>query len=83
MKHTIADMLDRPAFALLGTAASSITTMIADASQAASTLTAWCGAGTATLIFLWWVRKFVIQFLHDLKAFKSGKLPKIETSEPK
>lgn len=83
MKQHLADMLDRPAFALLGTAASSVATMIADASQAASSVTAWCGAGTATLIFFWWVRKFVIQALHDLKAFKSGRLPKVETSEPK
>lgn len=81
MLKSISELLDRPSFSLLGSAASTGTALLADASTFVSTLTACMGAGTATLIFLWWLRKFVIQGLHDWRSFKRGKLPPIDTQK--
>lgn len=82
MTKFVSELLDRPSFSLLGTAASSLTAILADASSFLSGLTACAGAGTACLIFLFWLRKFVVQALHDWKAYKRGKLPPIEQGKP-
>ncbi len=81
-----ADALDKPTVAILGSAGSTLLALLAEAVAALpnwiAILTGICGAGTALLVLLFWLRKFVIQLLHDIAAFRKGKLPKVDTSEP-
>ena len=85
--HRLAEILDKPAAALVAAGGS---TLLAAASELLGSVSPWVtdatavlGLGTAFIVFLFWVRKFVIQALHDYAAFRKGKLPKVDSSEPK
>lgn len=77
MTHRLAD---NPVVAVL---ASSTSALIAEiVAGPLSTLTQFCAAGTGVFVFLFWLRKFVIQGLHDWRAFRRGKLPPVDATEP-
>jgi len=73
-------LIETPAVAV---AAASISALVAEVvSGPLSTITQFCAAGTGVLVFLFWLRKFVIQAMHDFRDFRRGKLPKIDATEP-
>ena len=73
-------LADNPVIAVL---ASSTSALIAEiVAGPLSTLTQFCAAGTGVLVFLFWLRKFAIQAMHDFRDFRRGKLPKVDATEP-
>lgn len=80
MTHHISKVFENPSFAVLASTASALVAEIVNGPLAF--ITQLCAAGTGVLVFLFWLRKFVIQGLHDWRAFKRGKLPPVDTTEP-
>lgn len=80
MTPKLAQAMDNPTVAVLASTASAIIAEVVNGPLTAITQT--CAAATGVLVMLFWLRKFVIQALHDIRAFRRGKLPPVETPTP-
>jgi len=85
MPHRILELFDKPFFSLLGASGAWLVAIMAEAAQAVPSwvaeATGYLALGTGVLLFLKHIRGTVIQFLHDLKSFRRGKLPPVEKKE--
>lgn len=85
MPHRILELFDRPFFSIIGASGAWVVAIVAEASQSVppwvSTATGFLALGTGALLFLKHIRSTVIQFLHDLKYFRKGKLPPLSKKE--
>jgi hypothetical protein len=80
MNHAIAEFLERPAVGLASAAsllgASSVAQKVAESAPTASAVTTWFTCLTAGMIFAFWARKIILQFLRDLfYVIKFRRLP--------
>jgi len=82
MHQGFLDLFDKPFFSLLGVSGAWLVALIAEAAQAVpewvACATGIFALGTGGLLFLKHIRGTVLQFLHDWKYFKRGKLPPVE-----
>ena len=85
MPHRIIELFDKPFFSILGASGAWAVAIMAEAAQAVPSwvaeATGFLALGTGVLLFLKHIRGTVIQFLHDLKYFKKGKLPPVEKKD--
>lgn len=72
-------LLEHPVVAVTASAGSALIAEVV--SGPLSDFTQSCAAATAFVVFLFWLRKFVIQALHDVRDFRKGKLPKVDSME--
>lgn len=95
--HRITDLLDHMPSALGGTLIAviagnadgwmrpliaAVSETVTDAGVYIGLATAIVGFFTASVIALFWIRKFVLTLMHDRAAFKRGKLPKVDPGSP-
>lgn len=71
-------IIDSPQFAIIASTASAIVAEVVQGPL--SHFTQCCAAFTGVLIAIHWLRKAVINFLHDREDAKNGKLPPREDS---
>jgi len=72
-------LIEHPVAAVTASAGSALIAEVV--SGPLSNFTQACAAATAFVVMLFWLRKFVIQALHDIRDFRRGKLPKVEATD--